>query len=398
MENRNARKKAVAMGLAVAVLCPAAQAGPSESNVYLGLGMGLANMEPETNNTGYSIDDGRDFGFKLYVGHDFSDRISGEIFYADLGQVELNPTGHIEYQDIAVSGLYYFYQPEQQEKGLRLFGRAGVGRMLNSANVPYNTEKDYQLNYGAGFEYGLGSGYALRLEADLFDKDAQLVTVGLVKRFGQTKEPLNPDLDGDGVLNEQDKCPGTVPGTPVDSVGCRVNPDLDGDGVLNEQDQCPNSEPGIQVDAVGCRINPDLDGDGVLNEQDQCPDTELGTKVGADGCLLKETVVLTGVTFALNSDELAVSSHETLDAVAKTLGRYPEMRVEIAGYTDDQGSQKYNQKLSQRRAESVRRYLIERGIAAGRLTAKGYGKADPIADNATAEGRAQNRRVEMHKI
>jgi len=109
-------------------------------------------------------------------------------------------------------------------------------------------------------------------------------------------------------------------------------------------------------------------------------------------------IVLRGVTFAFDSDEVTEASSVTLDVAADTLRECPNVRTAVEGYTDSVGSEAYNQGLSQRRAESVSSYLSSRGISPSRLSVKGYGESNPIADNSTEEGRALNRRVELKPL
>jgi outer membrane protein, adhesin transport system len=139
----------------------------------------------------------------------------------------------------------------------------------------------------------------------------------------------------------------------------------------------------------------DSDGDGVKDDRDQCAGTPAGTRVDAKGCPLAPVTILKGVNFDNDKSILRPDAFPVLDEVAETLNRYPEVRVEIAGHTDWNNSDAYNQKLSERRATSVMDYLISKGIAANRMAAKGYGESKPIADNNTEEGRFQNRRVEL---
>lgn len=139
----------------------------------------------------------------------------------------------------------------------------------------------------------------------------------------------------------------------------------------------------------------DSDGDGIVDNKDQCPNTPAGTRVDGDGCPLGDVVALDGVTFEFNSDRLRPDAATILDDAAEVLVRYPEMLVEVAGHTDSIGPDAYNQTLSQKRSESVRQFLIERGISAERLTAVGYGESEPRASNDTEEGRELNRRVEL---
>lgn len=214
------------------------------------------------------------------------------------------------------------------------------------------------------------------------------------------------DSDGDGVIDLTDACPNTPKGAIVDARGCPK--DSDGDGVWDGIDKCPDTQRGCTVDATGCPK--DSDGDGVCDGLDRCPDTPRGTKVDASGCPIpeapkaaplfqpgKKNLVLEGVNFEYDKAILTADSTEVLDRVVASLKEWSDVRVEIAGFTDSRGPDAYNQKLSERRAEAVRTFFVERGIDPSRLTAKGYGEARPIADNKTDEGRAQNRRVELEK-
>lgn len=106
-------------------------------------------------------------------------------------------------------------------------------------------------------------------------------------------------------------------------------------------------------------------------------------------------VVLKGVNFDFDKATLRPESYAVLDKAATTLKKQGKTKVKVAGHTDSRGDEKYNLKLSQKRAETVRTYLIKKGVAANRLTAKGYGESRPVADNATKEGRFKNRRVEL---
>jgi len=141
----------------------------------------------------------------------------------------------------------------------------------------------------------------------------------------------------------------------------------------------------------------DDDGDGVINERDKCPNTPPNTRVDGDGCPIPKVVRLDGVTFEFNKARLRPDSRTILTWVSDIMKKYPDLQVELAGYTDSIGSVGYNIGLSQRRAEAVKQYLVaERGIDAGRIQAKGYGKLNPVASNDTDEGRERNRRVELH--
>jgi OOP family OmpA-OmpF porin len=199
------------------------------------------------------------------------------------------------------------------------------------------------------------------------------------------------DFDGDGVVDRLDECPDTPSGATVDARGCEL--DSDGDGVVDSKDRCPGTPAGARVDANGCEL--DSDGDGVVDSKDQCPGTAAGTPVDNVGCDLPPYYTLNGVYFEFDSARLTADSTAALDDALEILNRHADLVVEVAGHTDSRGTDAYNQRLSERRAASVVKYLVAHGISAERLTAKGYGESEPVADNATDEGRAKNRRVEM---
>ncbi|WP_298223813.1 OmpA family protein [Flavobacterium sp.] len=229
-----------------------------------------------------------------------------------------------------------------------------------------------------------------------------------------------PDKDGDGVADAQDRCPDTAGTTALK--GC---PDADGDGVADLDDQCANTKKGSKVDAKGCVADsdsdgvaddvdrcpnaagiaslkgcPDADGDGVADMDDRCPNAK--GNIDNKGCpeitkqdAVKITYIGSKIFFENNSDKLKVASLSQLDELAKILTKYEGANLVIEGHTDSNGSDAFNINLSQKRTESVKRYLVSKGIAESRLTGIGKGEAEPIADNKKALGRAKNRRVEL---
>ena len=142
----------------------------------------------------------------------------------------------------------------------------------------------------------------------------------------------------------------------------------------------------------------DRDGDGVANTIDLCPNTGENKQVNQMGCLANKEIELQGVNFRFNSAELLKSSSITLDQVVAVLKANPAMKIEIGGHTDSAGAAKHNKKLSQQRADSVKKYLLEKGVNKSAVTAKGYGEENPIADNKTRQGRAKNRRVTLKSL
>jgi outer membrane protein OmpA-like peptidoglycan-associated protein/outer membrane protein W len=212
------------------------------------------------------------------------------------------------------------------------------------------------------------------------------------------------DSDGDGVIDCMDKCADTPRGARVDVNGCPT--DADGDGVWDGIDTCPDTPKGCPVDAKGCPL--DSDGDGVMDCRDKCASTPRGTPVDADGCPVKAVapvfpegktaLVLEGVNFATDKWDVTEESKATLDRVADSLKGNPGTKVEVQGHTDSTGADKHNMDLSEKRAQSVRDYLISKGVPESQLTSKGYGETKPVGDNKTKDGRSQNRRTELDKV
>ena len=197
------------------------------------------------------------------------------------------------------------------------------------------------------------------------------------------------DSDGDGVVDDKDRCPNTPDGIAVNVSGCAL--DNDTDGVPDYLDQCPDTEPGVSVGSDGCE--PDADADGVVDRLDRCPDTTKDAPVDVYGCEIKEEIRLPGVNFETNSDVLVPEASAVLRDAAETLKKNPDIVVEVEGHTDSDGDGNYNQQLSERRALAVRDFITNQGVDTSRLSVRGYGESQPIADNNSAEGKRANRRV-----
>lgn len=205
----------------------------------------------------------------------------------------------------------------------------------------------------------------------------------------------DPDNDFDGLIDTVDSCPDEA--GPQDAGGC---PDLDRDGVADKADEC-TSRPGRR-ESFGC---PDLDADRVPDYRDLCPSQPVSPKVDpyrSNGCPSKAYLgsgrieLLDRVNFDFGSANIGADSFDLLRDVARILRENPSiLEIEIGGHSDNVGSDSANLRLSRARAKAVRAFLIEQGIDADRLEAKGYGESRPVDSNATEAGRYQNRRVEF---
>lgn len=214
------------------------------------------------------------------------------------------------------------------------------------------------------------------------------------------------DQDMDGVSDARDECPTEPIGDHADPEhrGCPLR-DGDGDGVSDSLDVCPQQPAGAVPDAArrGCP-DPDIDHDRVLNERDACPEdpgvqtTDPRTngcprvRVSGDSILISQQP-----RFRPDHDVIQPESFGLLSEVQAVLVAHPEITgIEVQGHTDDRSSDEHNNLLSERRAQSIVRWLVEHDIAPSRLTARGYGETRPLVDNTTERGRAMNRRVEFH--
>jgi OOP family OmpA-OmpF porin len=335
--------------------------------------------------------------------------------------------GDVDGYLLRLDGLYHF-MPENRLVPYLAAGIGGIRLEPDSGS----SDDSFLINAGGGLKYFLTESIALRGDAryvNTFDDSYSnlIYTLSLDFLFGGQKKavaaaaPIDsdgdgvtddldqcpgtpagvavdadgcpPDSDGDGVYDYQDRCPGTPAGAAVDSDGCPL--DSDGDGVYDYQDRCPDTPAGAAVDSDGCPL--DSDGDGVYDYQDQCPDTPKDLKVDEDGCPImqeQQVSMRLDIQFDLNKAEVKPQYHQQLKKVADFLTTYPKTHAVIEGHSDNTGDADYNKDLSQRRAASVRVYLIEKfDIAPDRLTAVGYGEERPVASNDTSQGRAQNRRV-----
>ncbi len=272
--------------------------------------------------------------------------------------------------------------------------------------------KDY---YGAFMPLGLGMKFNLLDEAHIYVTSTYRVpltvetanyhfqhSIGIAGRIGKKKEepkliePPKPpsDRDGDGIFDDVDKCP-DVKGL-AKYEGCPI-PDTDKDGINDEEDKCPTVAGVARYQ--GCPI-PDTDGDGTNDEEDKCvtipgPKDNFGCPIIPEEIKKKVDVAAKNILFVTGSAKLQTKSYKGLNEVVQIMKDNPGMSLAIDGHTDNVGTEEKNQILSDNRANSVKAYMVSKGIDESRITAQGHGEMEPIADNKTAAGRQQNRRSEM---
>jgi OOP family OmpA-OmpF porin len=296
-------------------------------------------------------------GLKIYAQYQFNDWLGVEGAYHNLGSFKQLSTSDaapgdlkITFDGFSIDGLVYL--PIGTEE-LQPYLKAGYYDFddqfsVNGATTSNGSESG--LTAGGGVMISLADKFGIRADLDWFDADVGTlwaVNLGLEYFFGGEKPVA--------------VAPVAVAAAPV---------------------------------AAAPPPPADTDGDGVVDTDDQCPDTPQGERVGPYGCSCDVT---RQVEFAFDSADLTDAGKATLDEVAERLTQLKFVEGTVTGYTDNVGDPAYNQKLSERRAQTVADYLQQKGIASGRLAAAGKGEEDPVADNATAEGRAQNRRVVLRR-
>ena len=342
--------------------------GDSDFNrrVYGGLSALGSTIEPRSTDPDILVTESSGSGGSVTLGYDISNRFSMEGHYSDLGEAELTGGATIGYQVGGLSAIVYglnSYDNRSQREGFSLFGRLGVGTMRNQGEgVDYERLNDAHMLAGLGLEYGLSNGLGVRAEYVAHETDAKYAQLGLIYRFG----------DADAQRSSTSiKTPVTasVPALPTPT----------------------EITPSITSTTL------DSDADGVPDTLDNCPRTAVGLPVDGSGCD-EFTGAIEGVQFESGSDVLTYSAQQKLGEVAQTLNRYPGVRVAVAAHTDNQGPAASNLQLSKRRAIAVARFLVEQGVAGSRLAPQAYGESQPVASNASAAGRASNRRVELQVV
>ncbi|MBC8019279.1 MAG: outer membrane beta-barrel domain-containing protein [Verrucomicrobia bacterium] len=336
--------------------------------------------------------------------------------------------------------LLYHFVPDNAFVPYIAAGYSGVNFDGNSDGYTDKSYKDMKsaFDYGVGAKYFVTENVALRGDVRhmIYKYDQTYnnydATVGVYMAFGGAEpvvEPVTPeptpepvvepvvepapapapvDSDNDGVADPDDKCLGTPAGVSVGPDGCPL--DADKDGVADYLDKCFGTPAGVAVGPDGCPL--DADKDGVADYLDKCPGTPAGEKVDMNGCTVVVVPVETkaaaaerfcskpavlAIHFDTDKTDIKPNYHDELKTVGDFLSYFPEAKGEISGHADTVGSMKYNLDLSAARAANVKKYIVDNfGVAASRVSSKGYGYTKPVASNKTKAGRAKNRRIEAN--
>lgn len=318
-----------------------------------------------------------DYGFGVGLSKKVTDDLAIKLSYFKSNvdyKDGLNDTESVTY---SLAPEYYFNSVSDV---LVPYVSAGVG-YIDFADNLYDAKNGFTVNYGVGLKYIISEYISLKLEAkhnyNIGEANSQFqYMAGIAVPFYLNDKPAPKPTPK--------PAPAPAPVKPT-----LMDPDSDGDGVIDRLDRCPNTPKGVSVDKVGCPL--DSDGDGVPDYLDKCPGTPKGFKVDKVGCELSFTFY---TKFAYDSFVLDQPSLDSVKSFSDFLNDNKGYKAKIEGHTDSKGSDKYNQVLSEKRAKAVYDALLKYGIAPNRLSFIGYGEVKPIADNNTDDGRAKNRRVE----
>jgi outer membrane protein OmpA-like peptidoglycan-associated protein len=349
---------------------------------YVGIGLGLSQMDPDTSDSSWVPVDDADSGFTLYGGYHFSRSWFVELMYANMGETTMDnkhvlvtDQESIAYQAFSVFGGYYlpFDDVFNTKLPVKFFIKGGPALLALDASSPLvKLEKDSQtvLATGMGIEWPFVKNWMLRAEMNTFSAEAKLFSLSVGYWFG-------------GQTYRYDNAPPQPVMAETTEAVAVAEPVVTPEPVAEEV-VTPEEKP----------VLADADFDGVNNEIDECPNSLMGSKVDAKGCAVYKGYVQS-LYGAFNSTDLTYPSYGLLDTVILLLKGYPDTRIEIQAHTDDRGSDELNQRLSDQRAEVVKAYLVEKGIDASRIETKGFGESKPMASNETVQGRSKNRRIDF---
>lgn len=340
---------------------------------------------------GYVFDDDRallDLGktFKLGLGYNFTQNIGTELS-ASYIHTDANSVGDKDiYAVQPCLDLLYHIMPDNELVPYIALGVSGI--IFNNDEV--EIDDSVQANAGLGFKLAVSENVALRADGRYYraleeDYDEFALTAGLEFQIGGKKK----DSDNDGVPDDKDQCPNTLRGVKVDKFGCPT--DSDNDGVTDDKDRCPDTIEGVRVDEFGCQIKTDpyevmQKTVGVVQALEQSDKQQVVEK--------RPEMISVTLHFDFNKTKVKSVYYNRLESIAALMREYPQITAVIEGHTDSVGSEKYNLGLSQKRAESVKQYIVEQfGIDPGRIYTKAMGESSPAASNKTEEGRKENRRA-----
>lgn len=341
---------------------------------YIGGGVGASSLTPEVPANSFLLSNkSSSTGYRLFAGYEIFNKANLEFVYTDLGEAtfshQIQPgleIGGISYAALSILGSYDIYRPIER---LGIYVKAGLSTIQNestSAAIPFNQEANMQFNYGIGAQLELFKGFSVRADFDQYSSDANLVSLSLAKEFTLKSRRLGKlflpsDKDDDGVPDDQDLCPDTPRLSVLNVSGC----------------------PDESVSMESVKEAPSLiyEEDPVTNDEFHAAQEEI------------DSLDLLSIDFKGGTAELTDVALIVLDLLADILLEYEGVQMRVQVHTDNVGTPEHNLRLSKKRANTIKGYLINLNVNATRIYAQGFGEAKPITSNETSNGRARNRRV-----
>ena len=359
-----------------ASLSPSANDGSDfRKGIYATAGVGASRLTPSVDNfPNLDVNDRVEPAGQITVGADLTPTFSVEFQSADLGSAGFSPSGaadgsssagRLNYHVNGISALAYIggNKHNDRRKGLTGFGRLGLAAIDNSivgSNLVFEREDSSPVLVGGGVEYATGSGLGLRAEAMTNGDDTSYGQVGLLYRLGLGSK-RQPKLAQAKPIPAPVK-PAKLP-RPV-AAAAKKSIDGDRDGVVDDFDQCLSTPRGVAVDSSGCEA---------------------------------VASIIDMVLFDVDSAELTSTARSILSNVANQMNGASNASLNLEGHADSTGDADYNMALSERRARNVARYLVGQGVKQSQLSqVSSFGEDSPAEGNDSIDGRAANRRVELH--
>ena len=361
---------------------------PARENSPLYRGSYLAPMGTFLHQFGTKGQTGNGYGGTFVAGYRqgfFSMEGRGTFTSISISGGDPGRSNSAQFRGFSIDGLLFPFYKSDNRFLQNAYGIVGVGA-FEARKYPTNTNSFD----AASFDGGVGDFIPVKIGRYEFGIRAEALY-----RYGDRTQRLSSKQDIDAplhfsqtifnvgvqlplVFKHETQAPPPQPVTVVPVA------DADGDGVLDPVDQCPDTPKGTAVDAKGCPL-----------PKPRCNVPLPGENLTEQGCGAGGVIVLDGVNFDFNQARLTPNARTILDNIAPELQARTDVHFEIGGYTDSRGSDSYNQKLSEARARAVLDYLQQRGMAAERMTATGYGESNPVDSNESDAGRERNRRVEL---
>lgn len=301
-----------------------------------------------------------------------------DVYFFDQIEIGFLNSTNTDYTDSGDTKVTRFFtnliKEYQVTSKTSLYGLAGLG-YEDYSNERFNNEDDAFGNYGIGLKYKISDSISLKTDIrhliSFEGNNSLLYTIGFGFAFG---EKAKPTVEKEPMKEEEEE---------------KMPLDDDQDGIYNRDDICPNTPRGIAVNNKGCEF--DSDKDKLIDRLDKCPYSAPGAVVDKFGC---DNVVNLDIQFDKDSATITNQYDNRLNEFATYLNKRPNLNANIEAHTDSDGTNEYNQILSQKRAQSTIKALGELDVDTTRLKAVGHGEDKPVASNETSEGKALNRRVE----